>query len=298
MRERSESYAPWLIVGAGILWGAMGIFVRHLQTLGLTALQISAVRLTVAAIVFLGALFFSGKEKRRIEAKDLGWFALTGVISVFLMSVFYFSAISLSSMAVAAILLYTAPFFVLLVSVICFGEPMTVSKAVALAAAFVGCVLVTGTGKASFWGIIVGILSAVSYASYSIFGTVLLKKYTPLTVTAYSFLFAAAGALVVCNLPEVIVKLTAAGKGGSTAVWCFGIGIVTAAAPFSLYTAGLRRTPAGKAAILAFVEPMVAAVLGAAVFHEALGIGGILGIVLIIGAVCILNGKTEKKGKT
>lgn len=289
-----KRYAPWLIVGAGVLWGTMGIFVRRLGMLGLSSLQIAAIRLTVAAAVFMIALLFGKKEKRKIALRDLGWFALTGFVSVFLMSLFYFSAISLSSMAVAAILLYTAPFFVLLASVAWLGETMTIQKGVALAAAFCGCVLVTGTGKGTFLGVVTGLLSALSYASYSIFGTVLLKKYPPLTVTAYSFLFAAAGGLAFCNLPDVIEKLAAAPHPAETAAWCLGVGIVTAAAPFALYTTGLRDTPAGKAAILAFVEPLVAAALGTAVFGEPMGLWGVVGIGLIVGAVCLLNIKSKE----
>ncbi len=292
---KKEMIAPWLIVGAGILWGTMGIFVRHMETLGLTTIQISAIRLTVAAIVFIIGWAVSGKEKQRVEKKDFGWFALTGIASIFLMSVFYFSAIVLSSMAVAAILLYTAPFFVLMSSVALLGEKMTVKKGIALLAAFTGCALVTGTGKASVLGIIMGLLSGISYASYSIFGTVLLKKYAPLTVTAYAFLFASLGALLSCNVPDMVSKLIASGSL-STLLWCIGMGVITAAAPFALYTAGLQYTSAGKAAILAFVEPMVAALLGTALFKEPLGITGIVGILLIISAVFLLNGKN--KGRT
>ncbi len=287
---KQEVIAPWLIVGAGILWGTMGIFVRHMEAMGLTTLQISAIRLTVAAIVFLIGLEVSRREKRRVEKKDFGWFALTGIVSIFLMSVSYFSAITLSSMASAAILLYTAPFFVLITSVAFFGEKMTVTKGIALLTAFTGCALVTGTGEASALGIVMGLLSGISYASYSIFGTVLLKKYTPLTVTAYAFLFASAGALLFCNVPDMVSKLITSGSV-STYLWCIGMGVITAAAPFALYTAGLQNTPAGKAAILAFVEPMVAALLGTAVFQEPLGLTGSFGIILILSAVFLLNGK-------
>ncbi len=287
---KKEVIAPWLIVGAGMLWGTMGVFVRHLKTIGLTTLQISAIRLTVAAIMFLIGLAVSGRGKRRVEKKDFGWFVLTGIVSIFFMCVFYFSSISLSSMATAAILLYTAPFFVLITSVALFGETMTVKKGIALFVAFGGCALVTGTGKASIWGIVTGLLSGISYASYSIFGTVLLKKYAPLTVTAYAFLFASTGALLFCNVPDMVLKLIVSGSV-NTFFWCVGMGVITAAAPFTLYTAGLQHTPAGKAAILAFVEPMVAAILGMAVFQESLELTAMFGIILILFAVFLLNGK-------
>ncbi|MBE7043770.1 MAG: EamA family transporter [Ruminococcaceae bacterium] len=289
---KKEAIAPWLVVGAGILWGTMGIFVRHFNAMGLTSLQISAIRLTVAAVVFLLSLLLEKKDGRKIDKKDIGWFLLIGIFSVFAMSVCYFSSITLGSLAMAAILLYTAPFFVLICSCLLFGEKITWVKGIALVTAFAGCVLVVGMGQGRFWGIFFGLLSGISYASYSIFGTILLKKYSSLTITAISFSIAAVVTLLCCNAGDMVAKLTEAGSVG-TFFWCLGLGLITAAMPFSLYTIGLKNMAAGKAAILAFIEPMVAALLGATLFNEMLGISGVFGVLLILFAVVLLNGKEK-----
>ena len=69
---------------------------------------------------------------------------------------------------------------------------------------------------------------------------------------------------------------------------------VTAVIPFLSYTLGLRSVEAGKAAILATVEPMVASLLGVLVFREALSLSALLGILLILGAVVLLSLPKQK----
>jgi len=67
------------------------------------------------------------------------------------------------------------------------------------------------------------------------------------------------------------------------------LGILITLIPYFLYTYGLNRMDAGKAAVLAFVEPMVATVVGFVLFGEELGIVEAVGIALILASVVLLN---------
>ena len=73
-------------------------------------------------------------------------------------------------------------------------------------------------------------------------------------------------------------------------------GLVTAVIPFLAYTLGLRTVEASKAGILATIEPMVATLVGIAVFSEPLTLLSGLGMIMILAAVILLNRKqhTEK----
>ena len=65
---------------------------------------------------------------------------------------------------------------------------------------------------------------------------------------------------------------------------------------FSIYTKGLHGIEAGKAAILATVEPFVAAIVGAILFHEKFNVPKLVGMVMILFAIVYLNlGKEERK---
>ena len=76
-------------------------------------------------------------------------------------------------------------------------------------------------------------------------------------------------------------------------LFCLAMSLVTAVIPFSAYTLGLKSTPAGKAAVLATVEPLAAALIGLAVFKERLGLGAMAGIVLILAAIILLSAKNK-----
>ena len=65
--------------------------------------------------------------------------------------------------------------------------------------------------------------------------------------------------------------------------------------PFVSYTLGLRQMEAGKASVLAFAEPMVAAVAGIVVFGEMLRVENVLGILLIFTALVVLNSRNVKR---
>ncbi len=196
-------------------------------------------------------------------------------------------------LSTAAILLYTSPIWIMLMSVLFFREKLNRIKLTALALAFAGCVLVSGiSGEGlTLTGLLLGLGSGIGYGLYSILGTVALRKYSPYTVTTYTFLFAAAGSWLVCGPADMIPKFAAAADPAGLILFCCLTGLVTAVIPFLSYTLGLRTVEASRAGILATVEPLVATLVGIVVFSEPLSLLSGLGIVLILAAVILLNRK-------
>ena len=138
--------AAFLIVIAGVLWGGMGIFVRTLSPWGLSSLQITFIRCIVTSVLLILYLIITDRNALRIKLRDIWIFLGSGILSILFFSVCYSSAIVLSSMPVAAVLLYTAPAMVTVMAAIFFREKLTAQKIAALVAAFAGCVLVSGIG--------------------------------------------------------------------------------------------------------------------------------------------------------
>ena len=168
------------IIAAAGLWGCIGLFLKLLTAAGLTSMQGVAMRSLVGAVFYGLFLFFSNREALRVDPKDCGWFLGTGVCSLLFFNWCYFNAITLSSMSVAAVLLYTSPVFVTLMSALFFREAVTPVKLIALIVTFSGCVLVTGLfplGQTpiSAKTILFGLGSGFGYALYSIFGKFVLK---------------------------------------------------------------------------------------------------------------------------
>lgn len=282
-----------LVLLAGCLWGSMGLFVRTLGAWGFTSVQVACLRMTAAALVFALVMALGPREK--IALRDLPLFLGLGLCSVLFFTVCYFLAIGEMSMSSAAILLYTSPVWVMVLSVILFREPVTFRKLAALALAFGGCVLVSGPGgTVTPKGILLGLGSGLGYALYSILGTVALRRYAPLTVTGWTFVIAAAGSWLVCD-PAAMLTLAAGGPGGQLAVLVAAAGLVTAVVPYLCYTWGMEKIGASRAAILATVEPLVATLLGALVYREAITLLGAGGILMILLAVTVLHEKERSK---
>ena len=290
--------APVFILIAGTLWGIMGIFIRTLENYGFTSIQIASVRIMGGAILFLLITAMTDRKKLHIHLKDIVWFLGMGIASILMFTVCYFTTMSISSLSVAAILLYTAPIMVMLMSLVLFHEKMTAKKSLALVMAFAGCVLVSGVGgdmRISPAALGFGLLSGFGYGLYSILGTYALKKYPPLTVTTYAFICGGLGALLVCDPGDIAEKIGAAPDKGRLLLLIFLTAFVTAVLPYLFYTIGLSFVKASSASIMASVEPVVATIAGILVFHETLTAESFFGIVLVIAAIVLLNIPGGKK---
>ena len=183
------------ILAAGILWGCMGFFVRTLEGIGLSSFQTAAIRLVISSAAFFVMGTVKGKDCLKIKLRDIPLLFCTGFFGIMLVTVTYFLSIKYSSLSVAAILLYTAPAFVMLASVILFHEKFGRAKLFSLLSAFAGLLFVSGVfggdANVTVVGVIFGLLSGLTYGSYSIFCTYALKKYGSFTVSAWAFAFAA-----------------------------------------------------------------------------------------------------------
>lgn len=283
------------VIMSGICWGVINIFAKRLAASGLTSLQISAVRMTVAFIVFTTVVLIKDRKLFRINLRDVWIFACTGIISIVLFNTFYFYTAINSQASVAVVLLYTSPVFVMVLSAIIFKEKITARKIAALIFTIAGCVLVSGIAGGSYTlpplVLLSGIASGLFYALYSIFGNIALKKYDTLTVTVWTFIFAFISAVPLGSPKETV---NAFANEPVLILWGVGIGIISTVMPYFLYTWGLKRMEPSKAAILVAIEPVVGAVIGIFLFREPHDLLKITGIVFIIAAIIILNFRVKK----
>ena len=296
MEKKKRNIGPALIILAGCFWGSMGIFVRRLGAFGFSSIQIVSIRVSLAALFFCLLLAVKDPSGFRISPRDLPLFFGLGFGSILFFTVCYFSAIAIMPLSTAAILLYTSPIWIMLMSAVFFHESLNGRKLLALALAFAGCVLVSGiSGEGiTLAGLLLGLGSGIGYGLYSILGTIALRRYSPYTVTTYTFLFAAGGSWLICRPAEMISKFAGATDRPRLLLFCCLTALVTAVIPFLAYTLGLRTVEASRAGILATIEPMVATLIGILFFSEPLTLLSGLGILLILAAVTLLNRKADE----
>ena len=280
---------------AGILWGLTGIFVRSLNGIGLNNMHLTFFRSFFAALGLIIVLLITDKKQLKINPKDLWCFFGTGILSVFSFSVCYFYTLMHSSISVAVILSYTAPFFVMVLSALLFGEKITLPKVIALIIATLGCFLLCKTDKntpISTVIVLVGLLSGLSYALYSIFARFVVGKYPPLVITAYTFIFTSFGSAFVIDFGQLS---TAISNSPSCIFILIAFAVVSTLMPYILLTIGLKYVEPGKAAILTTTEVLTASLCGILFFHEKITAAGIFGIILILTAVILINTKLPAK---
>lgn len=278
------------IMGAATLWGCMGIFSRGIAAMDISVTSVAILR-NLGACLLMGLFFLiADRSIFRVKLRHLPIFLGTGVGSVLMMTLFYFRSQQESSLAVAAILLYTAPTFVVILSALLFKDKITKQKLAALVIAFLGCSFVSGIWsgglEVSPLGLVLGLASGFSYSLYTIFGRFGLQHYQPFTVTFYSLVFAGIGSLFFWNTGEMAV-IAASPKG---LLLSLGLMLFATVLPYLLYTKGLSGLgDSSKASILASVEPVVASLVGILAFGEPMTLGVILGLGCILISVYILR---------
>ena len=277
------------ILLAAALWGIIGIWNRHLMMAGLSPTTIVAVR-NMGGAVLLCAIF-AVKDRRvfRVQRQHLKYFLGTGIVSVVLFTCCYFTCQQVCSLAVASILLYTAPSFVVVLSALLWKEGVTKRKLLALVLTLVGCACVCGVfaGNLSVTalGVLLGLGAGFFYALYSIFGRYALAHYDSMTVTVWTFLFAGPASLVLAKPAELRAAFSAPLNCGIAAC----LVVFSTVLPYLFYTRGLAQTESGTASIIASLEPVVAALVGVLLFHEPMTAMTAAGIALVLSGVVILR---------
>ena len=289
--DKSKAIGVLLILCAGSLWGTTGIYVRLLGDLGVSTIEIILVRAAIPMLIYVAAIAIFDRKLLRIRLRDLWIFIASGACSLTLFGYFYFHTMQIIPLSTAAVLLYTAPIMVMLMSALLFKEALTRQKVLACAMAFLGCFFVAGIiGNAApvpLGGIALGLVAALFYALYSIFGRFALNRhYHPLTVTVYSFIFATVAAMPFVDYGSFFALVQSTPR---VPLLLLTVAIFSSALPLLCYTLGLARVETGQASIMASIEPVVATVISAVVFKEALGLWGLLGIAMVLGAIVVLN---------
>ncbi|MGL6294322.1 DMT family transporter [Eubacterium aggregans] len=276
---------------AASFWGIIGVFVNTLTAMGFTNSEIIFVRVIMTTLCIFGWLFIKDREAIPIKVKDIWIFMEMGILSFVCYNLRYLQCIAITGMSVAAVLLYTSPIFVMLFSIVLFKESMTRAKGIALFLAFGGCVLVTGiigdNGRAlTLTGILLGLGSGLGYSLYTVFGHYGVARYNSFAVTAWAFLFGTLGILPFVDFGQMLMVMANSPLALALILLC---GLGTTVLPYTCYTYGLAKMEGSKAAILACLSPVVATIVGVLVYGEPITLTSTLGIVLVIGAVGVLN---------
>ena len=288
-----------MVFAAGCLWGTIGLFSTLLQDMGMPSQSVAFYRLLFAAALLIPVLIVKGKGFRLFRIRPAGILSclLVGLFSQAFYNLLYMRTIKESGMAVAAVLLYTSPVFVALMSRIFFRESLGKNKVIAILINIIGCVLtVTGGSLSGFSLVGVGLLAGLGagfmYATLPVLSRIGADKEDPFTSTFYGLAF---GTLFLLFISRPWQGIGTAFTPGMFIV-LVGFGIVPSALAYIVYFGGLNKVKeTSKVPVLASVETVMAALIGLAVFGQSLTLIKVVGIVLVLCSILVMNQKNRKQ---
>jgi drug/metabolite transporter (DMT)-like permease len=297
MKISSEHLGSLAALGAGIIWGLLGFFVRELDAMGITPMQMTCMRYIIMTICVTAFILYKDRGLFVIGRRWLMVFLVMGIVGTILNSVCYFSSMSMISLSLAAVLQYDAPFIVILLSVPILKERLTTRKLLAVVIAFTGCVLCTGVftaeGPLDLWGIFIAAFSGFCFSLYTIGSKVVSSEGCSVpTVLFYTSLICVLGLAPFCDLPSAL-ELTFSDPAILALI--VGTGFFVTLLPFVLFNYSLEKIEAGKASIITYVETIAATVVGFLVYNETIGIESAIGILLILIALIMINRRSPDR---
>lgn len=283
------------LISSMFLFGTIGIFVHFLP---LPSAFIAMVRGFVGAAFLL--LLMAAKKQRpdRIAIKkNLPVLLLSGT-ALGINWILLFEAYNNTSIATATLCYYFAPIIVILVSPLLLKEKLTAKKLICVLVALVGMVFVSGVLNAEFSagkdfvGVLFGLGAACLYASVMILNNKLHD------IEAYDRTVMQLGVAGIVLLPYVLLTqhVAAADFTVSVIILLAVVGIVHTGFTYALYFASMKDLPAQTVAIFSYLDPVVAILLSALFLREPLGVFGIIGAVLVLGAAIVSELPDRRRG--
>lgn len=288
--EKSLLSGLLFVVLATACWSTSGILINWVvRGSGISAVGLAFWRDLSTFLLLLAGFGLFRPALLKVRRRDLPWLAAMGAISIGSFHVLWNTNVLLNGASIATVIQCNAPIFVTLMAWMVWREPLSSRKIVAICMSVVGTVLIARLDRLSgmqitLLGLTVGLLSAITYGAFSLFGKKLSSSYNSWTILIYTFGF---GALTLAPLQigrEIPwpLALPVFGNFGALILLPTILG-------FGLYTQGLSRLQASVASITATTEVPFAAFLAYFALGERLDLWQIIGALLVITGVILVS---------
>jgi drug/metabolite transporter (DMT)-like permease len=294
MLKRNVHVVPMVALAtAGCLWGTGFFFGK----IALTEMPVGTMVLFRFAFACAGLLPFIFFDRPRFAGSEWGWVVAASLLGVPVSYLVAFKGLSLTTVSHASLMVGTLPMLLAIAAVVFSGERLHLGGWLALVASTVGAALIALSSKigssvvqATIRGDLLIVLSMLASVAWILMSKRLMRRHSPLMVTAFVFWI---GTFLLA-----VVVVTTSGIPSvhySTRVWVAVAEqvLLATASTTVLWNWGLKQVPASQAGIFVNLEPLVGAILGVSLLHEVLGITALAGGALIIGGAVYLSYKRE-----
>lgn len=269
-----------MLIASMTIFGTLGIFVRNIPV---SSGELALYRAVLAALLIAVFLLVT---KQQIPVanmkKELPLLLASGVAMGFNW-ILLFEAYKYTTVSVATLSYYFAPVIVTLVCPILFKEKLTGKQIVCFVMSTLGLVLITGIGDvgsgSDFTGILFGLGAALFYATVILLNK-FIKNVTGIHRTFLQFLSA-----IVILIPYVTMTsgVTLGNLNGIGWINLLIVGFIHTGVTYCMYFSSLKELPGQKAAILSYIDPLVAVLISVTVLGESMTFWQVIGGILILG---------------
>lgn len=269
-----------MLITSMTIFGTLAPFVRNISV---SSGELSLYRAVLAALL-IGIFLLITKQK--IPFKSLGrdlFLLLFSGIAMGFNWVFLFEAYKYTTVSVATLSYYFAPVIVTIVSTLLFREKLTTKQIICFVMSTLGLVLITGIGELGtgrhFIGILYGLGAACLYATVVLLNK-FIKKVGGIHRTFLQFLSA-----IMILLPYVLLTdgISLGSLNGIGWANLLIVGLVHTGVTYCMYFSSLKELPGQKAAILSYIDPLVAVLISVTLLNETMTLSQIVGGLLILG---------------
>lgn len=269
-----------MLITSMAIFGTLGLFVRNIPV---SSSELALYRAILAAVLI--ALFLTVTRQKIPFAKirkEIPLLLASG-IAMGINWILLFEAYKFTTVSVATLSYYFAPVIVILVCPLLFGEKLTGKQILCFVMSTLGLVMITGIGELGggndMIGILFGLGAACFYAS-----VILLNKFIK-NVEGIHRTFLQFLAAITVLLPYVLFSSGFSLGNLNTTGWAnlLVVGLVHTGVTYCMYFSSLKELPGQKAAILSYIDPLVAVVISVTILGEAMSLWQAIGGVLILG---------------
>ncbi len=272
-----------LIVISAASFGALPIFIRLAYRTGADPTTLLVLRYSIAAVVMVAIMF--ARKTPLPRGRILLGLVLMGAVGYVGQSFAYFTALTMASASLVALLLYLYPAIVTMLSALFFKERLTAAKVGALTLALVGTALTIGpAGSGRVAGILLAIAAAVIYSVYILVGSRIIPHASAIAASTTVITAAAAVYIGIVAVRGPTFPQTFSG-------WAdiFAIALVSTVLPIVTFLAGLERVGPTRASTLSTFEPVMSVMLAILILGETISPLQVLGGALILAAVIVCS---------
>lgn len=280
-----------------LVFGTIGIFVRYIplpsSVIALTRGVIGTVFLIVVTLKRGPGISWKAIRRNLLNLCLSG--AFIGINWILLFESYHFTTV-----ATATLCYYMAPVFVTISAPFVFKERLTKKKMLCIAGALVGMIFVSGiwntgiSGTGELRGVFYGIGAAVFYASVILLN----KKIRDISAYDKTMMQLAAASIVLLPYTVLTEKVSVLSLTPVAVILLAVVGILHTGISYTLYFGSMKELEAQTIAIFSYIDPIVAILLSALFLKEPLGIGGIAGAIMVLGAALLseLPDKSQDTG--